>query len=44
MADKIMTGSTVNQATGIQAGFLACLGFLIVALIMTHKLHRPDFD
>lgn len=44
LADKVMTGSTVNQATGIQAGFLACLGFLIVALIMTHKLHRPDID
>ncbi|WP_459576710.1 MFS transporter [Companilactobacillus alimentarius] len=44
MADKIMTGSTVNQSTGIQAGFLACLGFLIIALIMTFKLRRPDFE
>lgn len=44
MADKIMTGSSTNQAVGIQAGFLACLGFLIVALITTHKLHRPDLN
>jgi len=44
MADKIMTGSTINQSTGIQAGFLACLGFLIVAFIMTFKLDRPDFE
>lgn len=44
LADKALTGSTVNQSTGIQAGFLACLGFLIVALITTHKLHRPDLD
>ena len=44
MADKIMTGSSTNQAVGIQAGFLACLGFLIVALLTTHKLHRPDLN
>lgn len=44
LADKALTGSTVNQATGIQAGFLACLGFLIVALITTRKLHRSDLN
>ena len=42
MADKIITGSTTNQSVGIQAGFLACLGFLIVALVLTFKLHRPE--
>ena len=42
MADKIITGSTVNQSVGIQAGFLACLGFLIVAFILTFKLHRSE--
>ncbi|WP_119325502.1 DHA2 family efflux MFS transporter permease subunit [Companilactobacillus musae] len=44
MADKIITGKATNQAVGIQAGFLACLGFLIIALITTHKLHRPDLE
>lgn len=39
LADKIITGSTANQAIGIQAGFLACLGFLIVAFVMTLRLH-----
>jgi len=42
MSDKIITGSAKNQAVGIQAGFLACLGFLIVALITTSKLHHPE--
>ncbi|PMD73802.1 DHA2 family efflux MFS transporter permease subunit [Companilactobacillus nuruki] len=42
MADKLITGSTTNQAVGIQAGFLACLGFLIVALLLTLKLARID--
>lgn len=40
LADKIITNSTTNQAVGIQAGFLACLGFLIVALALTFKLKR----
>jgi len=42
LADKTITGSSTNQAVGIQAGFLACLGFLIVALLTTFKLHRPE--
>ncbi|KRN97976.1 DHA2 family efflux MFS transporter permease subunit [Companilactobacillus kimchiensis] len=42
MTDKIMTGSTVNQAVGIQAGFLSCLAFLLIALALTFKLHHHD--
>jgi len=42
LADKAITGSSANQSVGIQAGFLACLGFLIVALITTLKLHKPE--
>jgi Arabinose efflux permease len=44
MADKIITGKATNQAVGIQAGFLACLAFLIVALITTRKLHHPSLE
>lgn len=43
LADKIITNSTTNQAVGIQAGFLACLGFLIVALALTFKLKRVSY-
>lgn len=44
LADKVITGSSVNQVVGIQAGFLACLAFLLVAFGLTFRLHRPDID